>query len=71
MFSQRSMPQRDFRFFAISRYLTMINTRAASLFLTVLNHFHLLDEAASPRDGGSGLGRFCGSGGIDLRRIRV
>jgi len=36
-------------------------------------HYRLLhlDEAASPRDGGSGMGRFCGPGGIDLRRIRV
>jgi len=58
MFSQRSMPQRDFRFFAISRYLTTINTRAAGLFLTVLNHFHLLDEAASPQDGGAVWGGF-------------
>ena len=37
----------------------------------ILGEKRRLDEAASPRDGGSGLGGLCGLGGADRREILV
>jgi len=53
-FQRRSMPPLDFRFFVISSYLTMTNTREVGLVLTILNHFHLFPSGplAQSAEGG-------------------